>query len=76
MLCHAVPIYLGCKNIDSYFPEQTLALTGSVETDITLIKNILREPEKYRKEINVPNVKQTIGLIQNIDNIFDNSNYI
>lgn len=76
LLCHAVPIYLGCKNIDSYFPEQILALTGSVETDITLIKNILREPEKYRKEINVPNVKQTIGLIQNIDNIFDNSNYI
>jgi len=74
LLCGSIPVYLGCKNIESYFPEQSLVLTGRVETDITLIKNILREPEKYRKEINVPKVKQTIGLIQNIDVVFNNGN--
>ena len=73
LLCETIPIYLGCKNINSYFPEQVIHLTGDVDKDILMISSILENPENHTKVIDVFKIKQTIGLIQNIDNVFDNS---
>ena len=70
MLCGTVPIYLGCRNIEEYFPGKVIRLNGDIEHDIELLKNILREPEKYKKEIKINEVKDKISLIKNLDSIF------
>ena len=70
LLCGTVPIYLGCKNIEEYFPGKVIRLNGDIEHDIELLKNILREPEKYKKEIKINEVKEKISLIKNLDMIF------
>jgi hypothetical protein len=70
LLCNTTPIYLGCKNIESYFPEQTIRLCGELQKDIRLITDILSSPEKYRKTIDIPLVKSTVFLLKNINNLF------
>ena len=70
LLCGTVPIYLGCRNIEEYFPGKVVRLNGDIEHDIELLKNILREPEKYKKEIKISEVKEKISLIKNLDTIF------
>jgi hypothetical protein len=57
-----VPVYLGCKNIDSYFPTQVIHLSGDVVKDMQLLTAICSKPENYKKEINVEEVKKTISL--------------
>lgn len=65
-----VPIYWGCKNIENYFPNQVIHLSGNVENDIELIKNILKNPEDYLKIINSQMIFDKLNLIKNIDTIF------
>ena len=62
LLCGTVPVYLGCKNIDSYFPNQVIHLSGDVVKDMQLLTAICSKPENYKKEINVEEVKKTISL--------------
>ena len=73
LLCGATPVYLGCKNIDNYFPEQIISLSGEVNKDIELIKNIINNPGLYKKCIDIGKVKQRISLIQNIEHLFSDN---
>jgi hypothetical protein len=70
LLCGTTPIYWGCKNIDNYFPGYTIQLSGNIETDILLISDILRDPLKYKKTIDVDFVKDKINLLKNLDTVF------
>jgi len=70
LLCGTTPIYLGCKNINSYFSEEVIGLSGDIDQDILLLKNILREPEKYKRTIDVEKVKNRISFVKNVDSIF------
>ena len=70
LLCGSTPLYLGCKKIDSYFPEQVIHLTGDASKDILLIRKIIKEPEKFRKEIDVQKSLETISILHNIDKVF------
>jgi hypothetical protein len=70
LLTGGTPVYLGCKNIDKYFPDNVVHLSGNVESDIELIANIVREPEKYRKQIDVNKINRKISLLHNIDVLF------
>ena len=70
LLCSATPVYLGCFNIDDFFPDSLVKLNGNVDNDIELLKSILREPEKYKKTIHVENIKNKISLIKNIPSLF------
>jgi hypothetical protein len=70
LLCGTTPIYLGCKNINSYFSEEVIGLSGDIDQDIKLLKNILREPEKYKRTIDVEKVKNRISFVKNVDSIF------
>ena len=63
LLCSTTPIYLGCKNIDSYLPENVIKLTGDIVKDMELLKNICSNPEKYRKNINVNDVKKELSIV-------------
>lgn len=69
LLWQSTPIYLGCRNIDDYFPDSVIKLNGNVDHDIKLIRNICENPENYRKQIDIDKVKKTIS-IKNIINEF------
>ena len=45
MLYNCMPIYYGCKNINSYV-SNTINLTGNINIDIKCIINIINNPKK------------------------------
>jgi hypothetical protein len=67
LLCQTTPIYLGCQNIDQYFPNSVLTLTGDIEQDMILLKDICLYPERYEKTIDVNKVKKTINFSNVVD---------
>lgn len=69
LLNGTTPIYLGCKNIKSYFGN-IITLSSQLNVDIDLIKTILLNPITYKKSINLENIKNTISLYRNLDTIF------
>lgn len=69
LLNGTTPIYLGCINIQQYFGK-IITLTKNPVSDLELLKNILREPEKYKKNIDLERVKDTVYLYRNLDSIF------
>jgi hypothetical protein len=69
-LCSTTPIYWGCENIESYFPGNTIILSGSVDTDMEIIKNVLLNPSKYKKQIDVDFIKNEMNLLKNLDKVF------
>lgn len=70
MLCSTTPIYWGCKNIKEYFGDDVICLTGDVQKDLELIVDVLRNPEKYKKNIDVDFVKKKTSLLENIETVF------
>ena len=70
LLCSTTPIYWGCKNIDSYFPDSSIRLSGIIDSDILMLTNILKNPGEFKKTIDVDMVKKRINLLKNLDNIF------
>jgi hypothetical protein len=69
-LYHATPLYIGCNNIEKYFPDCVIHLSGYIEKDMELFKSILNNPEKYKKKINIEKIKSKINLIKNIKKVF------
>ena len=65
------PIYLGCRNIDTYF-DNVIKLTGNVNEDILLLKNILSTPEKYFNPMYNTKHLKVINLIENIEYLYSN----
>jgi len=70
LLCSTIPIYLGCRNIHSYFPDNVIVLSGDLNNDMELLKNIAENPAKYKKNINNQSIKNKISLLKNIENLF------
>ena len=71
LLTSTVPIYLGCNNIETYFPNNVLYLSGSPINDMSLLYSIFREHFKNFKEIDVKRVVEVTDIFNNIDKIFD-----
>jgi len=46
-----IPIYLGCTKIEKYYPNCCIWLSGNVCGDILLIRDILKNPNKYLKDM-------------------------
>jgi hypothetical protein len=70
LLCGTIPIYLGCNNIDTYFPEMIIHLTSFLSTDMNIIQTIVENPDKFMNKIDVEFVKEKINLIKNIEKIY------
>lgn len=70
LFCGTTPIYLGCNHIDTYFPGMVVKLSGNVNTDMILLNNIVKNPEKYRRTIDIDKVKNTTSLLKNIPELF------
>jgi hypothetical protein len=70
LLCQTIPIYLGCQNIDTYFPKAVLHLSGLVKQDMYLLQDICTDPAKYINPIDVEQVKTTISFTDLVKNYF------
>jgi hypothetical protein len=69
LLCNTTPIYLGCQEINQYFPNMVITLTGQIESDMTLLTDICQRQERYIKQSDVAAVKKTIHFA-NVVNLF------
>jgi hypothetical protein len=70
LLCGTVPIYWGCSNINTYFPNMTYPLMGNLQKDMEMIFSIMREPRKFVKPINISLIKQKTNILKNIQQLF------
>jgi len=72
LIHNTVPIYWGCKNIENYFPNQTIPLTKNLSTDLSLLHNICKNPNKYLKNIDIESVHDKVNLIKHVESLFQN----
>jgi hypothetical protein len=73
LLSNCRPIYLGCKNIDSYFPNYTIHLSGDAEKDIHILSDVFKYPNKYFKfldEEEMQDMKNRINPMKHLDEFF------
>ena len=70
LLCGTTPIYWGCTNILQMFPMNVIMLTGNIIQDMTLLRDIILNPNKYVANINVEGVKDKLNLLKNLDKCF------
>jgi hypothetical protein len=74
LLANAIPVYMGCHNIDSYFPNMVISLSGDVQKDIPMLRQLIIDAKFEKKNdicIDINKIKDTIYLLRNIDTIFD-----
>jgi len=72
LLCDTTPIYMGCRNIEHYFPDKVIVLSGDLQKDMTLLHNISENPTAHKKNINVEIIKNRIYLLRNLKELFGN----
>uniref|UniRef100_A0A6C0JFT8 Fucosyltransferase C-terminal domain-containing protein n=1 Tax=viral metagenome TaxID=1070528 RepID=A0A6C0JFT8_9ZZZZ len=70
LMASTTPIYLGCRHIDEYFPDNVIRLSGNVNDDMELLKNIVENPSKYKKKIDLEIIKNRIYLLRNLKTLF------
>jgi hypothetical protein len=70
LICSSIPIYLGCRNIKDYFNDSVILLSGNIDTDMLLLSNIIKNPEQYKKDIKLDEIKNRINLIKNLESLF------
>ena len=66
LLCGTIPVYLGCVNIEQYFPDNVILLSGDVERDMELLSDIIASPEKYHRDINIEHIENRVDLLANL----------
>ena len=69
LMYNCMPIYYGCKNINSYV-DNTINLTGNILFDINLIVNIIKLPQEYYKKTYTKKNIKAVNLIENLPTIF------
>jgi hypothetical protein len=70
LLCGATPIYWGCNKVTEKFPGNVILLSGNIKYDMLLLRDIINNPEKYRRKINVEEVKKKLNIFRNLDKVF------
>jgi hypothetical protein len=70
LLVNTTPIYIGCKNINNYFPNMVISMMGNLSSDIELLCKITDNPELYKSSIDIEKVKDKIYFLRNIKNIY------
>ena len=60
------PVYLGCYQIQHYFPDMYVELTGAIKEDLRRIESIYQKPKSYIRPISLDRVDQTINLLRNM----------
>lgn len=70
ILWGTTPVYWGATNIDTVFPEITIALSGDATADMELITDIVHNPNNYKKIFSQEVIRPKINLLENLDEIF------
>ena len=70
LLDSCVPIYLGCREIETYFPNKTIILSGDIVTDMNILISILQNPVKHIKHINPVEIQKKVCYLNNLDTLF------
>ena len=70
MLDGCVPLYLGCRNIQKYYPDKTISLKGDIVNDMNVLINVLQNPFKYSKNINPLEIQKKACFLNNLDSLF------
>lgn len=65
-ICNTTPIYLGCTEIETYFPNQITHLTGNLQEDCTLLVEISKNPSNYIREIKTNDNDNVLNLMKNL----------
>ena len=71
LLAGCTPIYLGCLNINKYFPNSIINLSGDLKKDLTLLVHILSNPMQFKKNCELTSVKDKIYLLRNLNEVYD-----
>lgn len=73
LICHSSPIYLGCNNINHYFPNMITNLSGNLNDDLKLLTDICNNPDNYIKSLDINKIKDTLNLKNVINKYFFNN---
>ena len=66
LVYNTTPIYLGCIEIDTYFPGQVIHLTGDLKYDTGLLVHISKNPSAYIREIKHHENDNMLNLLKNL----------
>jgi hypothetical protein len=66
LVYNTTPIYLGCIEIDTYFPGQVIHLTGDLKYDAGLLVHISKNPSTYIREIIHSENDNILNLLKNL----------
>jgi Glycosyltransferase family 10 (fucosyltransferase) C-term len=66
LVCNTTPIYLGCTQIETYFPNQVIHLTSNFQEDCALLTEISKNPSKYVREIKLKENDDVLNLMKNL----------
>jgi hypothetical protein len=72
IMCETIPVYLGCKSIDRHVGDRYIQLSGKIREDVDLIKDILKNPYKYMREIKTTKeeVFDNLNFLKKIEEVF------
>lgn len=70
LLAGTTPVYLGCKNIESYFPGSQIVLSGDMDRDFELLQQICENPDGFKKSIDIDAVEKKVNMLKNIRELF------
>ena len=65
-VCNTTPIYLGCTQIETYFPNQVIHLTSNLEEDCAFLMEISKNPSNYIREIKPKENDDVLNLMKNL----------
>ena len=70
-LYNTIPLYWGCKNIEKYFPNFSLKLTGNINMDIITIGRVFKNPEYFvtKHKANITEVLDKVNIIKNVERL-------
>lgn len=66
LVYNTTPIYLGCIEIDTYFPGQVVHLTGDIKHDAGLLVQLSKNPSAYVREIKHYENENVLNLLKNL----------
>ena len=70
ILYNCMPIYHGCRNINTYFKDSFISLSGIIEEDMNRIVQIMKNPTRFYKKICTPENIKTPNLPMNLPGLF------
>ena len=65
-VCNTTPIYLGCTQIETYFPNQVIHLNSNLQEDCALLMKISKNPSNYIREIKPKENDDVLNLMKNL----------